>query len=60
MKEINSEVINDFLTGFDPMERIVTLECGYGDDQVSIIYNNDIGEKRVKNCLLYTSPSPRD
>lgn len=53
MKEINSEVINDFLTGFDPMERIVTLECGYGDDQVSIIYNNDIGEKRVKKENYY-------
>ena len=53
MKEINSEVINNFLTGFDPMERIVTLECGYGDDQVSIIYNNDIGEKRVKKENYY-------
>ena len=48
MKEITSEVVNTFLTGHDPMERIITIECDYQEDKVSIIYVNDKGEKRVK------------
>lgn len=48
MKEINSEVVNDFLIGSDPMERIVNIECGYMDDHVNIIFINDKGEKRIR------------
>ena len=48
MREITTEVVNTFLNGRDPMERIITIECGYQDDKVSIIYVNDKGEKRVK------------
>lgn len=48
IKEINSEVVNDFLIGSDPMERIVNIECGYMDDHVNIIFINDKGEKRIR------------
>lgn len=41
-------MVNTFLEGRDPMERIITIECGYQDEQVSIIYINEKGEKRIK------------
>lgn len=44
----NTEEIHRFLNGRDPMERIVNIECDYGDDRVSIIYKTEDGEKRVK------------
>lgn len=44
----NTQIINEFLSGRDPMERIINIECGYDNDQVSIIYVNDKGEKRIK------------
>ena len=47
-KEITSDVVNTFLEGHDPMEHIITIECGYQEDKVSIIFVNDKGEKRVK------------
>ena len=48
LKQITTEVVNTFLSGHDPMERIITIECGYQEDKVSIIFVNDKGEKRVK------------
>ncbi len=48
MKQITTEVVNEFLNGHDPMERIITIECDYKEDKVSIIYVNDNGEKRVR------------
>ena len=48
MKEITSEMVNGFLSGHDPMEHIVTIECDYMDDKVNIVYLNEDGEKRVK------------
>lgn len=48
MKEITKQDIDTFLHGYDPMERIITIECGYQDDQVSIIFKNQSGEKRIK------------
>ena len=48
MKEITTEVVNTFLNGHDPMEHIISIECGFEEDRVNIIYVNDIGEKRVK------------
>lgn len=44
----NTEIISNFLNGRDPLEHIVSIECGYDDDQVSIIYVNSKGQKRVK------------
>ena len=48
MKEITTEMVNTFLSGHDPMEHIVTIECDYMDDRVNIVYINEDGEKRVK------------
>ena len=48
MKEITGEMVNRFLSGYDPMEHIITIECDYMDDKVNIIYLNEDGEKRVK------------
>lgn len=45
---INNEVITKFLNGSDPMERIISIECGYGDSTVSIIYRDKNDVKRVK------------
>lgn len=41
------ERVNAFLEGRDPMERIITMECDYQSDKVSIIYINNKGEKRI-------------
>lgn len=48
MKKITTEVVNTFLNGHDPMEHIISIECSYEEDKVSIIYVNSKGEKRVK------------
>ena len=48
MKAITEEVVNTFLTGYDPMEHIITIECSYTDDRVNIVFINDKGEKRIK------------
>lgn len=42
------EQVNEFLQGRDPMERIIKIECSYQDKEVSIIYYNDKGQKRIK------------
>lgn len=46
--EDKSKIINDFLSGRDPMERIISMECGYDEHKISIIYVNEKGEKRIK------------
>lgn len=48
MAEFSKEMINDFLNGRDPMERIVGIECDFNEEDVSIIYINQNGEKRVR------------
>ena len=48
MKEITTDVVNTFLTGHDPMERIISIECAWDENQVSIIYVDDKGVKRIK------------
>lgn len=48
MAEFNKEMINDFLSGRDPMERIVSIECDFNEEDVSIIFINNNNEKRVR------------
>lgn len=43
----NIERVNAFLAGHNPMERIITMECDYQSNKVSIIYVNNKGEKRI-------------
>ena len=46
--KFTKEQIDQFFAGSDPMERIIKIECGYDDENVSIIYRNEKGEKRVR------------
>lgn len=46
--EITKEVVETFLNGHDPMEHIISIECSYDENRVSIIYVNDKGEKRIR------------
>lgn len=48
MRKITTEEVNTFLNGHDPMERIITIECGYDEDEVSIIYVDENGTKRIR------------
>lgn len=48
VKEITTETVSTFLNGYDPMERIISIECAYNEDFVNIIYVNENGEKRIK------------
>ena len=48
LKEITSEIVSTFLTGHNPMEHIISIECAWDEDQVSIIYVDSKGVKRVK------------
>lgn len=45
---INSEKIQTFLEGYDPMERIVNIECAYEDKEAYIIYRDSNDVKRIK------------
>lgn len=50
MKEnnrISEDRINVFLDGKDPQEGIISIECSYSDNEVSIIYR-DGDDKRIK------------
>lgn len=53
MKKITPEEVERFLNGHDPMERIISIECGYDDNTASIIYVNENGDKRVKRENFY-------
>jgi DNA polymerase elongation subunit (family B) len=47
-EQISSERINEFLSGKDPMLGIIAIECGYQDENVSIIYKDiETGEKKM-------------
>ena len=48
MSKVTKEQIDSFLSGSDPMERIIKIECEYDDDKVSIIYRDEQGKKRIK------------
>ena len=48
MKQITTEVVNTFLTGHDPMEHIISIECAFDEDKVNIIYVDQNGIKRIK------------
>ena len=48
MVEFNKEMINDFLNGRDQTEKIISIECDFNDEDVSIIFVNKNNEKRVR------------
>lgn len=45
---INHERIEQFFNGYNPMERITNIECDYNDDQVSIIFDDENGNRKIK------------
>lgn len=44
-KTATNEEVDIFLKGTDPQERIVNIECGYGDRQATVIYRDENGAK---------------
>ena len=46
--EDNKQRVMEFLGGRDPLEHIVSIECGYDEKEVSIIYINADGQKRIR------------
>ena len=49
-KRIEADVIAKFLQGRDPMEHIVSIECGYTDEKVSIVFINDEDKKMIRRA----------
>lgn len=47
-RKISNEEIEAFFNGHDPMEHIIAIESDYMDKQVSIIYVDSKGIKRIK------------
>ena len=45
---ISETEIESFLKGRDTQEGIISIECGYSDDEASIIYKTSDGLKRIK------------
>lgn len=45
MQKDNTELIEQFLQGRDPMEKIISIECGFDDNEVKMIYINKLGKK---------------
>ena len=52
-KEITNEVINSFINGTDPMERIVNLEYKYDSDKIKVYYRNENDAKCSKMENFY-------
>ena len=44
-KQITEEVISTFLTGRDPMERIINLEYKYNEDKIKVFYRDENDNK---------------
>ena len=51
--EITNEVINSFINGTDPMERIVNLEYKYDSDKIKVYYRNENDVKCYKMESFY-------
>ena len=51
--EITTEVINSFINGTDPMERIVNLEYKYDSDKIKVYYRNENDVKCYKMENFY-------
>ena len=51
--EITTEVINSFINGTDPMERIVNLEYKYDSDKIKVYYRNENDIKCYKMENFY-------
>lgn len=52
-KKITFEEIEKFLNGKNPMERVISLDCGYNDEQAKIIYKDEEGKRHVRMMDFY-------
>ncbi len=47
-KKVTKEVIDTFLSGHNPMEKITKIEMDYDDDHATIFYRDDNGRKKCQ------------
>ena len=52
-KKISFEEIECFLNGRNPMEKVISIDIGYNDEKVKIIYHNANGQRIVKHDYYY-------
>lgn len=53
VKNINEEVIEQFINGRDPMERIVNLSYHYSENYVTVFYRNEEDQKCKRKESFY-------
>lgn len=53
MREVTQEQVDSFLKGSNPQERIIKVECANNESEVSVIYIDDKGVKRIQKDNLY-------
>ena len=51
--KISEDVINRFIQGRDDQKKIISMECGYSDELVSVIYKDDNGDKMITRDPFY-------
>ena len=51
--EVTKEQIHSFLTGHNPMERIIKIEGEYSDEKMAVIYRDENGHKKVSHEPYY-------
>lgn len=53
MQKITTEQIDAFLAGKNPLERVINIECAYGDEQVKITARKEDGRKYTRHFDFY-------
>ena len=53
MQKITSDQIDAFLAGKNPIERVINIECAYGDEQVKITARKEDGRKYTRHFDFY-------
>ena len=53
MQKITTEQIDAFLAGKNPLERVINIECAYGDESVKITARKEDGRKYTRHFNFY-------
>lgn len=53
MQKITTEQIDAFLAGKNPIERVINIECAYGDETVKITARKEDGRKYTRHFNFY-------
>lgn len=48
LEKVTKEQVVSFLSGSNQMEHVIKIECSYNEDEVSIIYRDSNGTKRIR------------